>query len=268
MTNIDYKNDFFGARLLIDKNKCSNKYERVYSKSNENVKGILDNFDIEGKEVLTVLGSGDQALNFLNRKAKSVDTFDVNKLTLYYYYLRIWSIRYFDCFYPEIPLCDVLKKVVPKREDEKNAYNFWINYYNIYGNEINFLQNDSTPSGAIIDSLKNLNKRLKKETVTFYNIDIASENIKLNKKYDIIYTSNIARWLLGTLNLVPISNYRENLNRLLKDDGKIICSNILRIINEDHIEVEQMSKRFNFHQLGRTEERGWAKVPGYYYTKK
>ena len=268
MTNIDYKNDFFGARLLIDKNKCSNKYERVYSKSNENVKGILDNFDIEGKEVLTVLGSGDQALNFLNRKAKSVDTFDVNKLTLYYYYLRIWSIRYFDCFYPEIPLCDVLKKVVPKREDEENAYNFWINYYNKDGNEINFLQNDSTPSGAIIDSLKILNKRLKKETVTFYNIDIASENINLNKKYDIIYTSNIARWLLGTLNLVPISNYRENLNRLLKDDGKIICSNILRIINEDHIEVELMSKRFNFHQLGRTKERGWAKVPGYYYTKK
>lgn len=268
MANIDYKDDFFGTRLLIDKNKCSNKYARVYSKSNENVKGILDNFDIEGKEVLTVLGSGDQALNFLNRKAKSVDIFDVNKLTLYYYYLRIWSIKFFDCFYPQIPLCDILKEVKPKSEDEENAYNFWINYYNIYGNEMEFLQKDNNPSAAIIDSLKYLKKRLKKETVTFYNIDIAGENINLNKKYDIIYTSNIARWILRTLNFVPISNYRKNLNSLLKDDGKIICSNILRIIKEDDIEVEQMSKRFNFHQLERTEERGFAKVPGYYYVKK
>lgn len=47
-----------------------------------------------------MLGSGDQAFHFLNRDAKSVDVFDINRLSIYYYYLRIWLIKYMNEFYP------------------------------------------------------------------------------------------------------------------------------------------------------------------------
>ena len=64
---------------------------------------IQINFDavnVEGRDVLTVLGSGDQALYMYDRGAKSVYLFDKNNLTLYYYYLRVWTIEYLNEFYP------------------------------------------------------------------------------------------------------------------------------------------------------------------------
>ena len=48
----------------------------------------------------TVLASGDQAFYFYDNGAKKVDLFDINKLSIYYYYLRVWIIKYLGRFYP------------------------------------------------------------------------------------------------------------------------------------------------------------------------
>ena len=60
-----------------------------------------DYLDIRDKNVMTVLASSDQLFTFNSLGAKEVDAFDHNILTIYYYYLRKWSIKYNDQLYPE-----------------------------------------------------------------------------------------------------------------------------------------------------------------------
>ena len=66
------KKDILALKQLVNKGVSTKQYSRVYSHTNENLKAIIENFDIKNKSILTVLGSGDQALNFLNHKAANV----------------------------------------------------------------------------------------------------------------------------------------------------------------------------------------------------
>ena len=269
------KKDILALKQLVNKGVSTKQYSRVYSHTNENLKAIIENFDIKNKSILTVLGSGDQALNFLNHKAANVELFDINKLALYYYYIRLWTIKYYNHFYLGTKLIDLLKLVKPKDKAEEKAFFFWINYYKRFGNNINFFHNDGAPFTGRIKDLSYLRKRLEKEKIVFYNIDL-TEKVHLNKKYDIIYVSNVPRWIvkedlitcIDGKESILLDNYRENLDRLLKKDGKVICANVSRTIDENDIEVEYMSKSFDFHQLNETDDICYPKIPGYYYTKK
>ena len=57
------------------------KYSKIYMHTTENIKEFIRCFDLVDKDVFTVAGSGDQALNAYACGAKSVDTFDINPLT-------------------------------------------------------------------------------------------------------------------------------------------------------------------------------------------
>ena len=108
----------------------------LYFETNEYIKEILDNFDIKNKKVLTVLGSGDQAFHFYSKKALKVDLFDINRLTIYYYYLRRWVIKYLKKSYPDYNfdskfLRNLLKKVSLKDCYEKSAYDYWTLFANL-----------------------------------------------------------------------------------------------------------------------------------------
>ena len=114
-------------------------YDRVYSETNEACDKIISKFDVKDKSVLTVLGSGDQAFQFYINGAKNVDLFDINKLTIYYYYLRIWHMKKYGSMYPEdIINTNYLKKllcsVTPSSNDEKKAYLYW----NIFVSKFDF----------------------------------------------------------------------------------------------------------------------------------
>lgn len=73
------------VKKIIDKNGALvddfDRYSKCYLLTTENIKDYLSLFDINDKSVLTVCGSGDQTLSVLSEGAKSVKTFDVNKLT-------------------------------------------------------------------------------------------------------------------------------------------------------------------------------------------
>lgn len=84
-----------GAKTLIEKqvmygHYCIvgvsfSEYQRVYTATNENIKGYMSKLDFEGKSsVLSVMASGDQAFNAIYYGIKNVDTFDTNKLTEYF----------------------------------------------------------------------------------------------------------------------------------------------------------------------------------------
>lgn len=96
----DVENDVFETFNFDDYTRNTySKYCPVYPYSNENLDRLFSCVDVDGKNVLTVASSGDHAFYSYNNGARSVDLFDINCLTKYYYYLRMWVIKYFDNFY-------------------------------------------------------------------------------------------------------------------------------------------------------------------------
>ena len=63
-------------------------YMPLYMFTTENIKGVTESLDVYGKDIFTVCASSDHEFNFLLKGAKSVETFDVNYLTNFYYYFK------------------------------------------------------------------------------------------------------------------------------------------------------------------------------------
>ena len=75
------------------------KYSPIYPYSNEGLSILFSTLNLEEKDVLTVAGSGDQAFYAYHNGAKNVDLLDINVLSKYYYYFRMWVIKYLNVFY-------------------------------------------------------------------------------------------------------------------------------------------------------------------------
>ena len=121
MRNIN--SDLLHTHLVMNGRRFPN-YNRVYYHSNENLKELFSFIDVKDKDVLSVLASGDQVFHFYANGAKKVETFDVNRLTFYYYYIRLWTLKYIGEYYPEHKfsinfLRNLLGKVKIRSEEEK-----------------------------------------------------------------------------------------------------------------------------------------------------
>lgn len=272
MYKIDVENDFEKAKKIIDREESENLYSKIYYKSNEHLKELLKNFYLDNKSILTVLGSGDQAFHFLNSGVQSVDTFDINRLSIYYFYLRIWIIKYLNRFYPEsfgrLSWEKLKKRITITSEKEKEVQQFWNLYFERYDRINSIIEYDPYAYTNEIDNLEILNKRLKNININFYNIDIASNEIKINKKYDVIYTSNISDWLFYKFpNNDYFINYRNNLKKLLKEHGFIICAYAYLYSGNEYEEYifEQDFKKYKLNKININDN---FVTPGYYYVKK
>ena len=60
--------DFEKAASVASGVKSYEDYDKIYHASNENLVRLFDNFSVNGKDVLTVCGSGDQAFMCLLRR--------------------------------------------------------------------------------------------------------------------------------------------------------------------------------------------------------
>ena len=227
MNKID--KDVISTINVINRNFKEN-YDEIFFASNEMLYNIFSNFSVSGKDVLTVLASGDQAFHCFKNGAKSVDLFDINPLTFYYYYLRVWTIKYSNQFYPNRDfnskdIKKLLRKVSIKSDYERDAYEYWKKLIEIdefvfskifYDEVLKYPDNQ-------IDDLSLLKKRFK-EDIEFYNIDITKYFI-YKKKYDVIITSNISEYYNDTFTLV---SYWDNLKSMLNENGIIVSSNVIR----------------------------------------
>ena len=115
----------------------TDNYSKIYFNSNEDINILFNNFNVNNKTGLSILSSGDQAFHLLNRNVKNIDLFDKNKLTIYYYYLRIWIINYLNSFYPleDINIqyiSDLINKVNPHNDQEKEVYDYWKMFINVF----------------------------------------------------------------------------------------------------------------------------------------
>lgn len=68
-------------------------YSLPFLFTTENINGYMDNLDLEGKDILTVVGSGDQILNSVLKGAKKVDAFDISGYALLFYYLKEAAVK-------------------------------------------------------------------------------------------------------------------------------------------------------------------------------
>ena len=266
--------DFNCTRDIINGSSFVNEnYNSIYFHSNEHLKSIFNQIDVKGKNCLTVLGSGDQAFYMFDRDAKSVDMFDINKLAIYYYYLRVWTIKYLDKFYPDNYIdknfiLKLLRYVKVKCNSEKQAYSYWMRYaYGFENYKRSVLEglfitgNDSNINK--LDDLSRIKKRLD-DSINFMNIDLSSENIPITKKYDIIYTSNIIDYLYG---LCGKCIFRDNLSKLLNEDGMIVATHVTNSYRKGD-EILLFDRYFDYRELDRVYHNYEYKYPGYVYTKK
>ena len=200
------------------------------SRTNENLTELFNQFDVENKDVFTVLGSSDQLFSCYYHKAKSVDSFDKVYLTLYYYFLRKWVILYQNSTYPSYRFFEdgdaILYKLVcniePSSKDEAEAQIFWKNYLKKTnykaGNYLFYLSMCSWP----VPFENNLNsiKGIFEKPLSFQNINFF-EDLDFDKQYDVLILSNILEYAYDKESLI---NARNNIEKLLRDDGIVICS--------------------------------------------
>ena len=124
-----YFKDYLASRVIMD-DKIIAGYDKVYYQINEDISDVLLGEDFTDKDVLSVLASADQYFMFKALDAKKVDSFDFNRLTMYYYFLRKWSIKYNNDVYPDIFYDDsyvenLLEKVEVSSDLEKKALDFF-----------------------------------------------------------------------------------------------------------------------------------------------
>ena len=230
MEKKDILKDYLASRL-ITQHKIVDGYGKVYYEVNEDLIDTCLDVDFYQKDVLSVLSSGDHVLTSRFLEAKNVDAFDSNKLTIYYFYLRLWTIKYRDSLYPNVFegntwLAKLLRKVNPQNNNELCALLFFKKH--LEGNtrlDNLFYQIDAQPQGKTLYSTANELQDCLSPELDFYHVNIFSR-LRTNKKYDIILMSNILDWAKN--DPTRLENVKDNLTRLLSDDGTVICSSLVR----------------------------------------
>ena len=259
---------------------CLNKkfkyHNKIYPRTNENLKDLFSNFDVSDKDVLSVLASSDQVFTARYLGARSVDSFDINKLTLYYYYLRIWLMKYMNLEYPtdeffnygDIDIWKKLYEIEVNTEEEKAAKEFWLKYIQI----TNGLPNSYLFYITGINNRNVFSNDLDKVTdneLVFYNESIFDE-LDIDKQYDIIILSNILEY---TTSKEDYWNVSENLKRLLKKDGLAVCSYMMNCNgNYEHEYEKHLFDRLGFRVIefsdSYVDNNGVDRDIGYAYRKK
>ena len=114
-----------------------NELSPAYLFTTENISGYLDNLNLEGKDVLTVVGSGDHILNAILKGAKKVDAFDISTYAIMLYYLKEAAIKtltyqeFIEFFFYRESQSDYYKKI--RLSLEPGSLTFWDYIYNQMG---------------------------------------------------------------------------------------------------------------------------------------
>ena len=231
MKKMNVLHDYLCSRMIVEGKKLeSQEYGQIYYKTNEDLVDAYLDTDFRDKDVFSVLSSSDQVLTARYLDAKTVDAFDRNRLTPYYFYLRLWALKYNNELYPEIMnrgahkwMSELLKKVKPESEEEKKALLFFQKHQQLYSNysKLFFDEIGNMNAATLFQKAKDLEDCLSTE-LEFRCVDFF-QTFEVEKDYDIVLMSNIPD-LAKEKELRAIA---ENLRRLTRKNGTIICSNLI-----------------------------------------
>ena len=228
------------------------KYDRIYPFTTESIKYYMD--DLTDKDVLAVAASGDHAIESFYHGANSVDTFDINLLTNYYQELKIEAMKrlsyeeFFKLFTDEgygindDEALKIYEKVRPYLNDKTQyLFDYILNKY-IFDNDllnINLFfatspkdQYDIRLNYFDIDSYYEHQKSLQGKDVNFINTDIINLDKRLNKKYDVMFLSNISSYITDINVMI---NILKRLKKHLTENGTIYFS---YIYGDDDFELD------------------------------
>lgn len=221
-------------------------FSYIYPFTTENISGYIDLFDLEGKSLLTVGSSCDQALNAILKGCKDVTVLDVNKYVQYYYYLKVAGIMClsYDAFLAffrynnyydgngynnysfDKVIFDKIKKTL--KDIDSDSYEFWNTLFEMFdGIDIRtgLFSDDEFPDYR----LKKMNSYLSSEA-SFHNtlyklqsvkpnfVTSCVEDVSILKKFDSIWLSNVSQYL----SIEQVKNVVSNLANNLYDDGKMM----------------------------------------------
>lgn len=185
---------------------------KVYPMTTENIKQTYENFDLKDKKILTVASSGDHILCAALQGAGQIDSFDINVLAKYYYYLKKAIIETYDFKdFKDI----LLYNIIPIGKIEKSWYdefktNIPNQYREFWDNIIEYSINENLPLDALffatpnyfplVNYLKEENFEKLKEIlpnipVNFIQSDLVYLDKKLDDEYDYMFLSNIADYI-------------------------------------------------------------------------
>ncbi len=273
------------------------RFERIYSFSNENLVDLFQYFDVKDKECLSVLGSSDQVFDLFLHGAKRVDSFDMNSLAIYYFYLKKAAIEAgfsrddFINFFNDrdefmvhnsaFSYSDFLKL---KPFLHGDALKFWdvifsksskyINLrYHLFSREKLSKEMLPTTVGYLSeDGYMELQKNISKIDTRFYSQNLLDLAPVLEQSYDFMYLSNIIQYADGMFqntdsrasleaqisNLEDFKNILDSLSFHLNKEGKIMAGYIYAM----NIPSE---KTAIFHTEARTQVFSEEKFQYYYF---
>lgn len=190
------------------------KYSGVYSFSTENL-SYLEKINLEGKDVLTVTGSFDQALNLVFEGAKKICNFDTNVNTVFFAYLKLAAVKslsyqeYLNFFFGENKMdYGIYQRLLPYLPTSVAEY--WNHIYELFSNDGNALMNSrllekpSSIKNTILgnpylyneDNYERTRFRLNEVEISFEEKDIL-EIGEGRDLYDVMLFSNIESYLVS-----------------------------------------------------------------------
>ncbi len=250
-------------------------WTQLYPRTTENIARVLDIVDVRGLDVYAVLSSSDIPFSLIEKRVKSIDTFDINPLTLRYYYLRKWMLEngLLDGEYVNYDLAyDIInQKRSYINEDEKNSVMFWSNYiekinkcfFNLY-NAVLFSYVSGRISCCYDDDVSYLVEYLNSHNLAFEcrDLSVTSDN---GKEYDLVYLSNI----MDLNDKYQVSKIFQNLCSILRTGGQAVCT---CLVNHPYFDFFREQKKvfkenFEYDELFR-EKVGSVDNVYYRYIKK
>lgn len=250
---------------VMDWAKGSNSFSKIsqcYQFTNEQLDAYYSQIDLKDKDVLTVCGSGDQVICALLNGAKKVDTFDTNKLTYYYLFLKISAIKALD-YIDFLELMNLYCRNSNRKEYYKNIRDlipkedikmFWDEFFKenedlfpaffLGGhNNKNFTHYEAVDNISLNENKSRIlylnemefqkaKTKLNNNNISFKNIDLLDVNTDFNNKYDFINCSNIAFYITDKNELINL--FKDIIDNNLNENGAILLNYYWSLINEEY----------------------------------
>ena len=210
------------------------KYSKIYMHTTENIKDFIRCFDLKDKDVFTIAGSGDQALNAYSYGAKSVDIFDINPLTKCSVDLKVSGakaltyeefIHFFFSEFSEYFSEHLYERIYPYLEsDTKILFDTLFNKVGVK-KALKGLYYQLNPT---LEKMKRMNlyldeyyyyllkNNLKDKKVEFIEESITNIDKRLNKKYDMMMFSNISDSLNSIYGINHLQCFKELIASLIE----------------------------------------------------
>lgn len=267
----EHANNLINGRFIHYTDHYS--FQRLYPFCNENVSGYLDFLDLEGKSLLTVGSSADQAISAISRGCRDITILDVCPFTEEYFYLKKSAIETIDkdnferlLFYNDYPrtfkhnkdpfaLENYPKLLHHMKKESESSHKFWLTLTKTHSGEMIrknlFTEDEENPKVTryLTDYLKSeeayyeTRRKLKGLKPKFITANI-THGIPLNKKFDNIILSNLTTYLSHE----QIEELLQTLIPHLEDNGRIILGYMYRT-NEFSVYCKEWDDIYNIERI-------------------